>query len=80
MNQYYYGVSAQESARSGFNQYSHGDGWAPYLELSAGYQINQSWSARAVGRYTRLSDEMKDSPIVDSNHSILMSAGVSYRF
>ncbi|GKW15157.1 MltA-interacting protein MipA [Pectobacterium carotovorum subsp. carotovorum] len=80
MNQYYYGVSAQESARSGFNQYSPGDGWAPYLELSAGYKINDSWSAWAVGRYTRLSDEMKDSPIVDSNHSILMSAGVSYRF
>ncbi|MCG8707677.1 MipA/OmpV family protein [Brenneria sp. 4F2] len=80
MNRYYYGVSSQESARSGFRRYQPGDGWAPYAELSASYQINPSWSAWAVGRYTRLSDEMKDSPIVDSSYSALMSIGVSYRF
>ncbi|PWC10301.1 MipA/OmpV family protein [Brenneria corticis] len=80
MNRYYYGVSSKESARSGFNRYRPGDGWAPYVELSANYQINPSWSAWAVGRYTRLSDEAKDSPIVDSSYSALLSLGVSYRF
>ncbi|RLM26852.1 MltA-interacting protein MipA [Brenneria alni] len=80
MNRYYYGVSGQESARSGFGRYRPGDGWAPYVELSANYQINPSWSAWAVGRYTRLSDETKDSPIVDSSYSALMSVGISYRF
>ncbi|MCL2900197.1 MipA/OmpV family protein [Brenneria tiliae] len=80
INRYYYGVSSKESARSGFNRYRPGDGWAPYVELSANYQINPSWSAWAVGRYTRLSDEAKDSPIVDSSYSALLSLGVSYRF
>ncbi|ATA26930.1 MltA-interacting protein MipA [Brenneria goodwinii] len=80
MNRYYYGVSSQESARSGFSRYRPGDGWSPYVELSANYQINSSWSAWATGRYIRLSDETKDSPIVDSSYSAVMSAGVSYRF
>ncbi|MEE3661495.1 MipA/OmpV family protein [Brenneria sp. g21c3] len=80
MNRYYYGVSRGESARSGFGRYQPGDGWSPYVELSANYQINPSWSAWAVGRYTRLSDEVKESPIVDSSYSAAMSVGVSYRF
>ncbi|MEC5318867.1 MipA/OmpV family protein [Brenneria populi subsp. brevivirga] len=80
MNRYYYGVSGQESARSGFARYQPGDGWSPYAELSVNYHINSSWSAWATGRYTRLSDEIKDSPIVDSSYSAAMSVGVSYRF
>lgn len=80
MNRYYYGVSSKESARSGFARYRPDDGWSPYLELSANYQINSNWSTWAVGRYTRLSDEVKDSPIVDRSYNALMSVGVSYRF
>nr|WP_211185991.1 MipA/OmpV family protein [Brenneria salicis] len=80
MNRYYYGVSSKESARSGFARYRPDDGWSPYLELSANYQINSNWSTWAVGRYTRLSDEVQDSPIVDRSYNALMSVGVSYRF
>lgn len=80
MNRYYYGVSSQESTRSGFSRYRPGDGWSPYVELSANYRLTPNWSVWAVGRYIRLSDETKDSPIVDSSYSAVMGAGVSYRF
>ncbi len=32
-NDYYYGVSKNESRRSGLKSYSADDGWNPYLEL-----------------------------------------------
>lgn len=79
-NRYYYGVSDKESARSGLSAYRPGDGWAPYAELSAAYRITDSWSAWANGRYIRLADEVKDSPMVDRSYTLVFGAGVSYRF
>lgn len=79
-NKYYYGVSANESRRSGLDSYTPGDSWAPYLELSANYQINKSWNAFFVGRYMKLSDEVKDSPMVDKSYTGLLMTGVSYTF
>ncbi|HHK5767629.1 TPA: MipA/OmpV family protein, partial [Serratia marcescens] len=60
--------------------YTPGDSWAPYLELSANYQINKSWNAFFVGRYVKLSDEVKDSPMVDKSYTGLLMTGVSYTF
>lgn len=36
-NEYYYGVSRKESARSGLRGYNPNDSWSPYTELSASY-------------------------------------------
>ncbi|SVK53275.1 MltA-interacting protein precursor [Acinetobacter baumannii] len=79
-NKYYYGVSANESRRSGLDSYTPSDSWAPYLELSANYQINKSWNAFFVGRYVKLSDEVKDNPMVDKSYTGLLMTGVSYTF
>ena len=79
-NQYYYGVSSGESARSGINRYDADDSWSPYVELSFDYTINQNWHANLVGRYSRLGDDIKDSPMVDKNSQAVVWTGLSYTF
>jgi outer membrane protein len=79
-NKYYYGISENESRRSGLDSYTPSDSWAPYVELSANYKINKDWDAFFVGRYVQLSDEVKDSPMVDKSYTGLLMTGVKYSF
>ncbi len=80
LNQYYYGVSRDEARRSGLKSYDPDNGWSPYLELSVSYRLTDSWTVYGSGRYTHLSDEIKDSPMVDKSWGGLLSTGVTYRF
>ncbi len=80
MNEYYYGVSGKESRRSGLDRYDPDSDWSPYLELSASYKLTDAWSVYGVGRYTHLSSEVKDSPMVDKSWAGALSAGVTYSF
>ncbi|XBS68273.1 MipA/OmpV family protein [Acerihabitans sp. KWT182] len=79
-NDYYFGVSQQESRRSGLDEYHPGDGWSPYLELTAVYAFTESWHGSVMARYTRLSDEVKDSPMVNANSTRFVGVGLTYRF
>ncbi|MBW7983258.1 MipA/OmpV family protein [Enterobacillus tribolii] len=79
-NDYYYGVSGHESARSTLDRYSPGDSWSPYLELSASYEITKQWNAFVMGRYIRLASEIKDSPMVDKSYTGVFWTGVTYTF
>lgn len=79
-NDYYYGVSHNEAKRSGLHSYEADDGWNPYLELTANYKFAPDWSVYGTGRYSRLSDEVKDSPMVDKSWAGIMSVGVTYSF
>jgi outer membrane protein len=79
-NKYYYGISENESRRSGLDSYTPSDSWAPYVELSANYQINKDWDAFFVGRYISLSSEVKDSPMVDKSYTGVLMTGVKYSF
>lgn len=79
-NEYYYGVSHHESHKSGMRSYDANDGWNPYLELSANYRFAGDWSVYGLARYTRLSDEITDSPMVNKSWSGLISTGVTYTF
>lgn len=42
-NEYYYGVSRKESARSGLRGYNPNDSWSPYTELSASCNFLGDW-------------------------------------
>lgn len=66
-NEYYYGVSQHESRRSGMRSYDPDSSWNPYLELAANYRFLGDWSVYGIARYTRLSDEITDSPMVDKS-------------
>lgn len=79
-NEYYYGVSGSESRRSGLDSYDPNDSWNPYLELTVSYRLTDNLSVYGTGRYTHLSDEIKDSPMVDKSWAGLLSTGVTYRF
>ena len=80
LNDYYYGVSRQESRRSGLDRYEADSDWSPYLELSASYKLTDDWSVYGLGRYTHLASEIKDSPMVDKSWAGAFSAGVTYSF
>lgn len=80
LNRYYFGISGKEASRSGLGAYSPDGDWSPYAELSTHYRINDSWSAWATGRYVRMGDEVKESPMVDHSYIMVFGAGVSYRF
>lgn len=77
---YYYGVSGNESRRSGLDSYSAGNSWTPYVELTANYQFNKDWTAFITGRYIRLPSEVKDSPMVNKSSTSILLTGVSYSF
>ncbi|MGE9550007.1 MipA/OmpV family protein [Erwinia amylovora] len=79
-NDYYYGVSKAESRRSGLGSYEADDSWNPYLEMTAAWSINQNWNATLSGRYTRLSSEVKNSPMVDRDSQVAVWTGISYTF
>ena len=79
-NEYYYGVSRKESSRSGLRSYDPESGWNPDLEISANYNFLGDWSVYGTARYTRLSDEVTDSPMVDKSWTGLISTGITYKF
>ncbi|WP_369788038.1 MipA/OmpV family protein [Rouxiella sp. WC2420] len=79
-NKYYYGISNRESYRSGLESYKPNDSFTPYVEVSAKYSFNPQWQAFVTGRYTRLTNEIKDSPMVNKSYTGLLMTGVTYTF
>ncbi|NHB88831.1 MipA/OmpV family protein [Photorhabdus tasmaniensis] len=79
-NRYEYGIKERESHRSGLEKYTPSDSWTPYLELSANYEFNQTWSVFMMGRVEWLPDEVKDSPMVNKSYSSIVWTGITYSF
>ncbi|WP_201585818.1 MipA/OmpV family protein [Psychrobacter jeotgali] len=79
-NDYYYGVSAAESARTGVNTYSPSSSFNPYINISANYDINERWAGFANQSLSYLSDEQYDSPMVDSRTESRTTIGLLYKF
>lgn len=79
-NQYYYGVSADESARSGVATYNAGSGIAPFVSLNANHQLTDHISIFGSARAEWLSGEQKNSPLTDGALSTQTRLGVNYRF
>lgn len=80
LNDYYYGVSPAEAASSGLPGYRPGGGTSPYLGIVASYQVSRSWVASAGLRYSILPKAIKDSPMVDSNHTESYFFALNYLF
>jgi outer membrane protein len=79
-NDYYYGVSGNESRRSGLDEYKAGDSWTPYVGLAAKYQLTQSLFLNASAVYTVLPDDVKNSPMIDRDDSFALMTGMTWRF
>lgn len=79
--QTYYGVSAAQSAASGFTQYNAGSGiYAWSLNLDWTHNFTESWSVVADAGYTQLAGDARNSPIVQREASPTGSLTVTWRF
>ena len=79
-NDYYYGVSGKESRKSGMEKYDADAGFSPYAELGANYALFEHWNLFATGRVKFVSDEVKESPMVDKDTATTLTIGVRYDF
>lgn len=79
-NDYYYGVSDGESARTGVDSYSPDSSFNPYINISANYDFNDKWAGFANQSLSYLSDEQYDSPMVDSRTESTTTLGLLYKF
>ncbi|MBT0587897.1 MipA/OmpV family protein [Alteromonas oceanisediminis] len=77
---YYFGVTEDEAATTGLATYDVGGVFQPALTLGGFYRFDQRWRIIANTRVQSLASDIKDSPIVDSNHSLDAFLGVTYSF
>ena len=79
--QTYYGVSASQSAASGFSRYDAGSGiYAWSMNLDWTHKFNEEWSVVAAAGVTQLTGDARNSPIVQRKTSPTGSLKVTYRF
>lgn len=80
----YFGIDANQSARSGLGTYRNDGGLASYgFGASAMIPVSDTISVTAFTGYTRLADNLADSPLVRSRGSanqFTLGLGVGYRF
>lgn len=80
-NDYYYGVSAKESRRSGLAAYDADSGVTPMAGLLVDYRFDPHWSVYGTTSATFLSNEAKDSPMTDGESVRWgVGAGIKYHF
>ncbi len=79
--QTYYGVSAAQSAASGFARHDAGSGIYAYsLNLDWTHKLTSRWSLLAAAGVTQLTGEAGDSPIVQRKTSPVGSLKLTYSF
>ena len=79
-NEYYYGISGPEAARSGLRTYKPGASFTPYATLEAKFSIHDKWDIVAKGQVQYLSRRVKDSPMVGKSYGASIMGGVQYTF
>ncbi|MGG4607058.1 MipA/OmpV family protein [Providencia sp. Me31A] len=77
---YEYGVSSKEARNSGLERYKPGSSWTPYFELTGNYRFDENWTVFAMTRVDRVSNEVKDSPMVNKSVAGILWTGVTYTF
>ncbi|WP_367105335.1 MipA/OmpV family protein [uncultured Psychrobacter sp.] len=79
-NEYYYGVSDEESADTGVEAYSSNASLNPYINVSANYDFNENWAGFFNQSLSYLPNEQYDSPMVDSRTDSTTTLGLLYKF
>ncbi|MBU3020923.1 MipA/OmpV family protein [Aestuariibacter sp. A3R04] len=78
-NDYYYGISARDTADSRL-WYTSSSGFRPGANFSLTKQLNSQWGVLFFARYQHLPSSLTRSPIVDQNHIRTVFAGLTYAF
>jgi len=79
-NEYYYGVSDEESAKTGVTAYKSNSSLNPYINVSANYDFNERWAGFFNQSLSYLPNEQYDSPMVDSRTDATTTLGLLYKF
>lgn len=78
--EYYYGVSATESARSGLRRYDPESGLDPYAGLRLGYSLAEHWNILGGVDAALLNSQIQNSPMTDKGMRLTTYLGVVYMF
>ncbi len=77
----YFGVTAAQSARSGLAAYDADAGVKDvYFGLASDVALDDRWTLKLTGRYSRLIGDAADSPIVESEDQFMGGLGLTYKF
>lgn len=79
LNEYYFGVRSSEAV-AGRPEYSPDGGLHPYANLTVYTGFSKDWFVLIRGGVEWLSDEIKNSPLVDEQTVVSGMMGVAYRF
>jgi outer membrane protein len=79
-NDYYYGISNAESARSGLASYEPERSRSRFVSLDVMYAFADRGYVLLGGGYKRLDEEIKDSPMIDEKGQVEGYFGILYRF
>ena len=77
----YFGVSPLESERTGLATYEADEGIKDVsLNITLGYEINESWGLGIAAGYKRLLNDAEDSPITDvgNKHQFITGVYITY--
>jgi outer membrane protein len=77
---YYYGISPSEASKSGLAEYKPEAGFSPFISIETVWNISGPWNIMAHGKLLFLSEEIKDSPMVDTGEIFSVAVGLSYTF
>lgn len=77
----YFGVSPVQSAITGLPEYSPGTSFQDVrISLGGRWELNKDWALNAYARYTRLVDDIADSPIIGDQDQYVVGAYLSHTF
>ncbi|EJN04665.1 MipA/OmpV family protein, partial [Herbaspirillum sp. YR522] len=79
-NNYFVGVTANESVASGYRQYQAGASTNPILGLSADVALPDNWRLNLTWRRKWLGNAVSDSPLVNHKIEDMALVAVSYHF
>jgi len=80
-NNTFYGVSASQSQRSGYNRFATGSGlYGESVSLSWNHQYSTHWGSSLSTGYTHLADKISDSPLVLKDDGTDATLAVTYSF
>lgn len=80
-NQTYFGVTAAQSAKSGFKTYTPNAGIKSMgLTVGGNYKLDKNWSANAAVSFNQLTGDAAKSSLVQKKAQSLLFVGASYAF
>lgn len=79
-NDYYFGISDEEAARTTLTEYSPGSSTNPFLGLTLTWQFSEAASIFLSSRYKHFADEIADSPMLDDDSEVSSLIGLTWKF